>query len=293
MLFAVPLALLAAIFTSQFLTPRLRSPIKATVEMMASLPSVVLGFLAGIVVAPVAETVVPATIAACVTVPFVLLFGARLWQLLPGRVAVRGRCAAHDRDRALAPRRVRRGLPSARSSSASASPATSSNGSTTAAAAASARWMVLLLPAAVAAVPRLFAHGRPLAPQDLARLGARPLRAAPTSCVTSPRASSPSASPGRVRGCSTALARPARRPPRHLRAEERDGRRLRDGLRRRADRLHARGGRARAFPSTCDSRPSERGRRRGRPRCGSSCRPPRAGSSPRSWSASGARSARP
>jgi phosphate transport system permease protein len=90
MLFAVPLALLAAIFTSQFLSPRLRSPIKATVEMMASLPSVVLGFLAGIVVAPVAETVVPATLAACFSVPFVLLFGARLWQLLPSRLAVRG-----------------------------------------------------------------------------------------------------------------------------------------------------------------------------------------------------------
>jgi phosphate transport system permease protein len=90
MIFAVPLALLAAIFTSQFLSPRLRSPVKATVEMMASLPSVVLGFLAGIIVAPVAETVVPATIAACFCVPFALLFGARLWQLLPARVGVRG-----------------------------------------------------------------------------------------------------------------------------------------------------------------------------------------------------------
>jgi phosphate transport system permease protein len=89
MAFAVPLALLAAVFTSQFLSRRLRSPVKATVEMMASLPSVVLGFLAGIVIAPVAESVVPATLAACITVPFLLLFGARLWQLLPSRLAVR------------------------------------------------------------------------------------------------------------------------------------------------------------------------------------------------------------
>ncbi len=89
MAFAVPLALLAAIFTSQFLSRRLRSPVKATVEMMASLPSVVLGFLAGVVIAPVAESVVPATLAGCFTVPFLLLFGARLWQLLPSRLAVR------------------------------------------------------------------------------------------------------------------------------------------------------------------------------------------------------------
>ena len=33
---------------------RLRVPVKSTIEMMASLPSVVLGFLAGIVIAPFA-----------------------------------------------------------------------------------------------------------------------------------------------------------------------------------------------------------------------------------------------
>jgi phosphate transport system permease protein len=90
MLFAVPIALLAAIFTSQFLSPKVRSPIKATVEMMASLPSVVLGFLAAIVVAPVAERFVPAVLVAFLSVPFALLLGARAWQLLPARLAVRG-----------------------------------------------------------------------------------------------------------------------------------------------------------------------------------------------------------
>ena len=89
MLFAVPLALLAAVFTSQFLSTKIRSPIKATVEMMASLPSVVLGFLAAIVVAPAVEPIVPAVLASFFTVPFALLLGARLWQLLPARFAVR------------------------------------------------------------------------------------------------------------------------------------------------------------------------------------------------------------
>ncbi len=55
MLFALPLALLGALYTSQFASPRLRNTIKPTVEIMAALPSVVLGFLAGLVLAPLFE----------------------------------------------------------------------------------------------------------------------------------------------------------------------------------------------------------------------------------------------
>ncbi len=83
MLFGVPLALLAAIYTSEFLHPRLRTPLKSTVEIMASLPSVVLGFLAAIVFAPFVQGVLPQVLALFVCVPLALLFGARLWSLLP------------------------------------------------------------------------------------------------------------------------------------------------------------------------------------------------------------------
>jgi len=55
MLFALPLAVLGAIYTSQFASPRLRNTIKPMVEIMAALPSVVLGFLAGLVMAPLFE----------------------------------------------------------------------------------------------------------------------------------------------------------------------------------------------------------------------------------------------
>ena len=83
MLFATPIAVLAAIYSSQFMHPRWRSRIKPTIEMMASLPSVVLGFVAGLVFAPLVEPAVMAVIAGFFTVPFMLLFGAHLWQLLP------------------------------------------------------------------------------------------------------------------------------------------------------------------------------------------------------------------
>ncbi len=89
MLFGAPLALLAAIYSSEFLHPRLKARIKPTIELMASLPSVVLGFLAGLVVAPFVESVVPQTLTCIFTVPLSFLLAAYFWQLLPSELVVR------------------------------------------------------------------------------------------------------------------------------------------------------------------------------------------------------------
>jgi phosphate transport system permease protein len=83
LLFAVPLALLAALYTSEFLHPSIRSKVKPAIEMMASLPSVVLGFLAALVIAPFVDDVVPAVLLAFVLVPIGFVVGAFLWQFLP------------------------------------------------------------------------------------------------------------------------------------------------------------------------------------------------------------------
>jgi phosphate transport system permease protein len=92
MLFATPIALLAAIYASQFMHPRWKARIKPTIEMMASLPSVVLGFIAGIVFAPAIERGLTTVIAGFFVVPLTLLAAAHLWQLLP--VGTRSRLAA-------------------------------------------------------------------------------------------------------------------------------------------------------------------------------------------------------
>ncbi|HTF88598.1 MAG TPA: ABC transporter permease subunit [Planctomycetota bacterium] len=89
LLFGVPLALLAAIYSNEFLNPKLRVPVKSGIEMMASLPSVVLGFIAAIILAPFVQTFVPAVIAGFFAIPLSLLLGAYLWQLLPARFALR------------------------------------------------------------------------------------------------------------------------------------------------------------------------------------------------------------
>lgn len=83
MLFATPIAVLAAIYTSEFLHPNLRAVIKPGVEMMASLPSVVLGFVAAIIVAPYMAEIVPAVLVGLVVVPVGVLLGAHLWQMAP------------------------------------------------------------------------------------------------------------------------------------------------------------------------------------------------------------------
>ncbi len=83
MLFGAPLALLAAIYSSEFLNPRAKAAVKPTIELMASLPSVVLGFLAALVFAPFVEKMVPTVFLLLLCVPFAILFCAYVWQLLP------------------------------------------------------------------------------------------------------------------------------------------------------------------------------------------------------------------
>jgi phosphate transport system permease protein len=51
MLFATPISVFAAIFASEFASPKLREAIKPVIEILAGIPSVVLGFFALIVMA--------------------------------------------------------------------------------------------------------------------------------------------------------------------------------------------------------------------------------------------------
>lgn len=95
MLFAVPLAVLAAIFTSEMLHPTVRNRIKPVVEAMASLPSVVLGFIAAMVIAPLAREWLDTILASFIIVPFTVLIAAHAWQMLPVRVTSRLRSFQH------------------------------------------------------------------------------------------------------------------------------------------------------------------------------------------------------
>lgn len=83
LLIAIPLGVFAAMYVSQFMHPSLRNVIKPTVEIMAALPSVVLGFLAGLWLAPRVEQGFPAMILMTLAFPAVIVGTGYLWQRLP------------------------------------------------------------------------------------------------------------------------------------------------------------------------------------------------------------------
>jgi phosphate transport system permease protein len=88
MLVSVPIALLAAIYVSEFMHPRFKMIVKPTVEVMASLPSVVLGFLAALWLAPLAEAKVPSLIAVLVSLPAGAILVGWIWSRLPPNVRI-------------------------------------------------------------------------------------------------------------------------------------------------------------------------------------------------------------
>ncbi|MCW8829366.1 MAG: ABC transporter permease subunit [Gammaproteobacteria bacterium] len=83
MLIAVPLAILGAIFTAYFMAPRMRKAVKPTIEIMEALPTVILGFLAGLWLAPVLETHMPGVFAMLLVLPLGILAFAYAWHRLP------------------------------------------------------------------------------------------------------------------------------------------------------------------------------------------------------------------
>lgn len=83
MLFAIPIALLAAIYTSQFLSPPVKRIVKPAMEIMASLPSVVLGFLAALWLAPLIETKVPSILLLVLSIPVSAMIAGTIWIRVP------------------------------------------------------------------------------------------------------------------------------------------------------------------------------------------------------------------
>ncbi len=89
LLFAFPVAILAAIYTALFAHPSVRNIIKPTVEIMAALPSVVIGFVAALWLAPFLEQMLAEVIFICILTPVAVLSMSLLWSVLPGKITGR------------------------------------------------------------------------------------------------------------------------------------------------------------------------------------------------------------
>jgi phosphate transport system permease protein len=83
MLVAIPLALMGAIYTAYFMTPELRQVVKPAVEVMAALPSVILGFLAGLWLAPFLEQYLPGVFLFIVLLPVGIVAFGWCWDRMP------------------------------------------------------------------------------------------------------------------------------------------------------------------------------------------------------------------
>jgi phosphate transport system permease protein len=75
MLFAIPLAIMGAAYTAYFMSPQLRKWVKPGIEIMEALPTVILGFLAGLWFAPwVEEHLIDLLLIVLLVPPGLLLF---------------------------------------------------------------------------------------------------------------------------------------------------------------------------------------------------------------------------
>ncbi len=83
MMVAIPLAIMGAIYTAYFMAPAMRSYVKPTIELMEALPTVILGFLAGLWLAPFVEAHLVGVFSLFMVVPIGVMLFAFCWQHLP------------------------------------------------------------------------------------------------------------------------------------------------------------------------------------------------------------------
>ncbi|MDO3388325.1 ABC transporter permease subunit [Gilvimarinus sp. SDUM040013] len=86
MLFAIPLGIMGAVYTAYFMTPKMRGLVKPTIEIMEALPTVILGFLAGLWLAPFLENHLPAIFSILLLMPVMMVLVGFGWSHLPGAI---------------------------------------------------------------------------------------------------------------------------------------------------------------------------------------------------------------
>lgn len=83
MLVAAPLAICGAIFTGYFMASAMRRKVKPLIELMEALPTVVLGFLAGLWLAPFVEKNLLGIFSILIVLPISILLASFFWMQLP------------------------------------------------------------------------------------------------------------------------------------------------------------------------------------------------------------------
>ncbi|MFZ4968992.1 MULTISPECIES: ABC transporter permease subunit [Pseudomonas] len=89
MLLAAPLAVAAAIYTAYFMAPGMRRKVKPVIELMEAMPTVILGFFAGLFLAPYVEGHLPGIFSLLMLLPIGILVAGFAWSRLPESLRLR------------------------------------------------------------------------------------------------------------------------------------------------------------------------------------------------------------
>ncbi|HXQ98974.1 MAG TPA: ABC transporter permease subunit [Pseudomonas sp.] len=89
MLLAAPLAVAAAIYTAYFMAPGMRRKVKPVIELMEAMPTVILGFFAGLFLAPYLEAHLPGIFSLLILTPVGILLAGFFWTRLPESIRLR------------------------------------------------------------------------------------------------------------------------------------------------------------------------------------------------------------
>ena len=86
LIFAGPIAIGSAIYTAYFMSSNVRRYVKPTIEIMEALPTVIIGLLAGIWLAPIVENNLVAVFSLFVLFPLSMMIIAFIWHILPAHI---------------------------------------------------------------------------------------------------------------------------------------------------------------------------------------------------------------
>jgi phosphate transport system permease protein len=89
MILAAPLAIAAAIYTAYFMAPGMRRKVKPVIELMEAMPTVILGFFAGLFLAPYLEGHLPGVFSLFLLMPIGILVAGFAWSRLPESIRLR------------------------------------------------------------------------------------------------------------------------------------------------------------------------------------------------------------
>ena len=89
MILAAPLAIAAAIYTAYFMAPGMRRKVKPVIELMEAMPTVILGFFAGLFLAPYLEGHLPGVFSLFLLMPVGIVLAGFAWSRLPESLRLR------------------------------------------------------------------------------------------------------------------------------------------------------------------------------------------------------------